>query len=194
MSKLSSAIAALPNPIADLDQIVTVGQALSLATQYPDLVSIEETRGVGRSRGKVYVRFHVEGVVRRDGKLYPDAHSKTPSLREDTVPVIWYTFMVLPGQALVLLLIEQDKLRQKYLSLASKADQLYAMLVENLEPRSLEGHRPEKIWLTICHALISQKLGRSRSFRPYLYSRDVGQAAAETFGISQWTDLATITP
>ena len=181
----------LPEPIADVDRVTTVGQALRLAGQYPEQVSIEETRGVGRNRGKVYVRFRVEGVVRKDGLLYPEAWSKKPSLREDTSPVIWRTSAVLPEQSLALLYQEHEDFRRKYPSLASRADQLYAMLVENLEPCSLEGHRPEKIWLTICHALVSQKLGRS--FRPYLYSQDVDQAAAKTFGVSRWTDLATVT-
>jgi len=180
----------LPDPIADLDQVATVGQALGLAGQYPEQVSIEETKGVGRNRGKVYVCFHVEGVVRKNGLLYPEARSKKPSLREDTSPVTWRTFAVLPEQSLALLYREHEELRRKHPALASRADRLYAVLAENAELRNLEGVRTEQIWLTICAALVSRKTGRS--FRPYLYALGVERAAAETFGISRWTDLADV--
>ena len=180
----------LPEPIADVDRVTTVRQALRLADRYPEQVSIEETKGVGRNRGKVYVRFRVEGVVRRDGLLYPEAWSKGPSLREDTSPVVWQTFVVLPEQSLALLYQEHEQMRGKYPALASRADRLYAVLVESLDPRSLGDRRAERIWLTMCAALVSQKT--KRPFRPYIYASNVEQMAVETFGISRWTDLANV--
>jgi len=176
---------ALPEPIADLDQITTVGQALRLAGRYPEQVFIEETKGVGRNRGKVYVRFRVKGIVRKNDLLYPEAWSKKPSLWEDTSPVTWKTFTVLPEQSLVLLYREHEELRRKHPALASRADRLYAALVESLDPRSLEDGRAERIWLTICAALLGRET--NRPFRPRIYASDVEQAAAETFGISRWT-------
>ena len=181
---------ALPEPIADLNQVLTVGQALRLTGRYPEQVSIEETKGVGRNRGKVYVRFRVKGVVRKNGLLYPEAWSKKPSLREDTSPVTWQTSTVLPEQSLALLYREHEELRQKHPTLASRADRLYAVLAESLDPRSLESGRAERIWLTICAALLSRET--KQPFRPRIYASDVERAAVEIFGISRWTGLADV--